>query len=326
MQNEHFQLTKISQARSIKLMSVKLSIVIPIYNEEKNIHELYRRLKGVVGDITKEHELIFINDGSKDDSLNLLCELHNHDSKVKIINFSRNFGHMPAIDAGLTYCSGEKIVIMDADLQDPPEVISKMWGKSEEGYDVVFGVKEKRKESILRKFLFSSFYRLLDKVSEHKMPLDAGTFSLIDKKIVKILNSLPERNKYFSGLRSWTGFKQTGVVYERGARFAGQEASLSRLIKLALDGMVSFSYIPLRLASFLGFIFATLAFAMIFFVIVTRIFFGFGIVGWASTISTVLLIGGVQLITLGIIGEYLARIYDEVKNRPEYIVAEKVGF
>ncbi len=307
-------------------MKPTLSIIVPIFNEEKNISPLYSRLKKTLIKITRSHEIIFVNDGSRDHSLQKIEGLRKKDKKVKIISFSRNFGHMPAVDAGLKYASGKKIVLMDADLQDPPEVIEKMWKKSKEGYEVVFGVKEKRKENIIRRILFKTFYRILNQISPYKMPLDAGTFSLIDRRIVDILASLPEKNKYLSGLRSWVGFKQTGVIYERGKRHAGESASLRRLTKLALDGMISFSYVPLRLASFIGFVCAIFSIIAVITVIILRIFFGWGLVGWASTMTAILLFSGIQLITLGIIGEYLARIYDEVKLRPEYIIFKKAGF
>lgn len=304
----------------------ELTVVIPVYNEEKNIAELYRRLKPVLKSITSRYEIIFVNDGSTDQTPAKLQRLRAKDRLVKIISFSRNFGHMAAIAAGLLHSSGKRIVLMDADLQDPPEVIPQMWEKAKLGFEVVYGIKIRRKEGLIRRLMFSSFYKILDLVSPYKMPANVGTFSLMDQKVAKILASLPERNKYLSGLRAWTGFSQTGIVYERGHRFSGQPASLRRLVKLALDGLVSFSYIPLRLATILGFFCAIIAFISIMVVLLLRIFFNFGIVGWASTLSTVLLMGGIQLITLGILGEYLARIYDEVKNRPEFIITEKTGF
>lgn len=307
-------------------MKPTLSIIIPVFNEEKNIPVLYARLKKVIDKIAVSHEIIFVNDGSTDGSLSQISSLRRVDKKVKVLSFSRNFGHMPAIDAGLKHASGEKVVLMDADLQDPPEIIEKLWQKSKEGYDVVFGIKEKRKENIVRRALFKIFYRILNQISPYKMPFDAGTFSLIDRRIVDILSTLPEKNKYLSGLRSWAGFKQTGVIYERGKRYAGNPASLRRLTKLALDGMISFSYLPLRFASFLGFVCAVLSIFAIITVIVLRVFFGWGLAGWASTMTAILLFSGIQLITLGIIGEYLARIYDEVKSRPEYIISKKEGF
>lgn len=307
-------------------MSTKISVVIPVFNEEDNVPVLYKRLKNVLAKITNYYEIIFVDDGSDDSTSQRLKALRKEDKNVKYITLSRNFGHMSALDAGLRHAVGEKVVIIDADLQDPPEIISKMYEKSLEGYDVVYGVKTKRKEGIFKRSLFNYYYKILDKISSYKMPLDAGTFSIIDKKVLTILKNLPERNKYFSGLRAWVGFKQTGVVYERSARMRGKPSSLRKLFKLALDGFFSFSYLPLKAASFFGFIFASIAFMMILFVIIGRIFFRLGIVGWASTLSAILLIGGVQLITLGIIGEYLARIYDQVKNRPEYIISDKKGF
>lgn len=305
---------------------MRLSVVVPVFNEEKNIPILHQRLKKTLQKITKDYEIIFINDGSSDKTKNKILQIRKSDKKTKLINFSRNFGHMSAVSAGLQHTRGEKIVLMDADLQDPPEVIFDMWQIAKKGFDVVYGVKEKRKENFLRRFLFTSFYRILDAISSYKMPLDSGTFSLMDRKVVEVLITLPEKNKYLSGLRSWVGFSQTGIVYERAARYAGKPMSIRKLTKLAIDGFVSFSYLPLRLASFLGFATALIAFVFIAIVMILRIFFGFGLVGWASTLSAILLLSGVQLITLGIIGEYLARIYDQVKSRPEYIISEKIGF
>lgn len=307
-------------------METKISAVVPIFNEEGNIEPLYKHIKSTFQNIDKNFEIVFINDGSVDRSLPLLKKLSRKDKRVKVLSFSRNFGHMSAINAGLAHSSGKKVAVMDADMQDPPHIIEKMYKKSLEGYDVVYGVKKKRKEGFFRKFLFKYFYRIMDKISSLKMPLDAGTFSVLDRKIVNIIVNLPEKNKYFSGLRAWTGFKQIGVVYERGKRYKGKEASLSRLFKLAMDGIVSFSFVPLRIASFLGFIFSAFAFILIIVLFVLKFFVNLGIVGWTSTISTILFIGGIQLITLGIIGEYLARIYDEVKRRPEYIIEEKINF
>ncbi len=304
----------------------KISAVIPIYNEEGNIEILYNKLQETFKKIDKNYEIIFVNDGSYDNSYKLLQKISKKNKKVKVVNFSRNFGHMAALNAGLTHSTGQKVAVMDADMQDPPYVIEKMYKKSLEGYDVVYGIKKKRKEALWRVYLMKLFYKMLDRISSLKMPLDAGTFSILDRKVVNIIVNLPEKNKYFSGLRAWTGFKQTGVVYERAKRFKGKEANLARLFKLAMDGIVSFSFVPLRIASFLGFVFSAFAFILIIVLFVLKFFVNLGIVGWTSTISTILLIGGVQLITLGIIGEYLARIYDEVKRRPEYIIEHKINF
>ena len=291
-----------------------------------NLPELYKRLTKTLKSITQRYEIIFINDGSTDNTESLIRKIRRNDKKVKAVSFSRNFGHMAAVNAGLQVARGQRVVLMDADLQDPPELITQMYRQSLRGSQVVYAVKEHRKEGPLRRFLFSLFYRLLNQISSYKMPLDAGTFSLMTKDVVKILNRMPERNKYFSGLRAWVGFKQSGITYKRGIRAHGKPASFRRLFSLALSGFLSFSYLPLRIASFLGFFFAGVAFVFILIVILLRIFFQIGIVGWASTMSAILLIGGVQLITLGILGEYLARIYDEVKQRPEYLISEKIGF
>lgn len=304
---------------------MKLSVILPVFNEEKNLPTLYKNLKVTLSSLSRSHEIIFVNDGSQDSSLHLLKKLRKKDRKVKIINFSRNFGHMPAIDAGLSLATGQKVVIMDADLQDPPSIIPKLYSKAKK-YEVVYAIKTNRKESITKKLMFSLFYYIIDKISPISLPRGAGTFSILDKKVVKILNTLPESNKYISGLRTWAGFSQASVTYERAARKTGKSKSITKLTKLALDGLISFSHLPLRIASLLGFVFAIVAFVFIFVVFVLKIFFQAGLVGWASTMSAILLIGGVQLITMGIIGEYLARIYDEVKRRPEYIISERIGF
>lgn len=307
-------------------MKFKISVVVPVYNEEKNIVILHSRLKKVLKKIGTNHEIIFVNDGSSDKTIVRLKKIRKSDRKVRIISFTRNFGHMQAVSAGLKETLGEKIVVIDADLQDPPETILPMWQKAKEGFDIVYGIKIKRKEGIVKRFLFSAFYDFLGKISKVKMPANAGAFSLLDKKVVKMINNLPERNKFFSGLRAWTGFSHVGIVYERNERYAGQAKPITKLFGMAIDGILAFSYLPLRLASIFGFVFASVSFIFIIVVVAARFFFDKGIIGWASTMSTILLIGGVQLITLGIIGEYLARIYDEVKNRPEYVISEKVGF
>lgn len=306
-------------------MTVNISVVIPVFNEEKNIPVLYERLKKELSLLSNSYEIIFVNDASSDKSIDEIKKIRKENKKVKFISFSRNFGHMSALNAGINFTKGEIVILMDADLQDPPEVISKMYNKLITGYDVVYGIKTNRKEGLIKKSLFRSFYIILNKISSFKMPLDSGTFSIMNKKVINILKNLPERNKYLSGLRSWVGFKQTGVIYERAKRYSGKPVSFGKLVSLAINGFVSFSYIPLRVATFFGFILAILSFVMILFVFFARFYLGWGIVGWTSTLTAILFIGGIQLITLGIIGEYLARIYDEVKNRPEYIISEKSG-
>jgi len=301
-----------------------ISVVIPVFNEDKNIPKLYHKLKKVLNKLSKSHEIIFIDDGSKDASLERIKSLRKKDKKVKAVCFSRNFGHMSAVSAGLSHARGRKVVIMDADLQDPPELIEKLYEKSK-SFDVVYAVKKKRKENFLFRLGFRIFYAIQTRVSVLPIPANAGTFSLIDQKVAKIITGLPEKNKFFSGLRAWSGFSQTHILYSRDARHSGKRKSLSALAGMALDGIFSFSYAPLRLASFLGFLLAGISLILASTVVAGRIFFNLGIVGWASTLTTVLFIGSVQLITLGIIGEYLARIYDEVKGRPEYIISGKMG-
>jgi len=304
---------------------MEISVVIPVFNEEENIPVLYKRLKKVLNGISLKHEIIFVNDGSRDNSLNEIKNLRKGDRKVKYLSFSRNFGHMASVSAGLKSTRGRCVCVMDADLQDPPRVITRMYKRLKKGNEVVYGVKKERKEGRIKRFLFSMFYSLLNVVAQVEMPLGAGTFCLMDRKVVDVINDLPERNKYFSGMRAWAGFRQEGVSYKRAARYAGKSVSYKKLFKLAMDGFISFSHIPLRIASIFGFIFAGGAFVSILVVMYLRLFVGISILGWASTISVILLIGGVQLITLGIIGEYLARIYDEVKGRPEYVVGERSG-
>lgn len=304
----------------------KISIIIPVFNEEKNISPLYTRLVKTLKQITKSYEIIFVDDGSQDKSLYEISKLRRKDHKVKFISFSRNFGHMPAVSAGIAHTRSEYTVIMDADLQDPPEIISLLYKQAKKGYEVVYAVKKQRKEGFFKVLLFNSFYKILNLVSTYKMPLDAGTFCIVNKRVITALNSLPEKNKYFSGLRAWTGFSQIGIVYERDPRLHGKASSFWKLARLALNGIFSFSYIPLRLASLFGFFIAFIALIGIILVIILRLYFGIGFIGWASTMVTILLLAGVQLITLGIIGEYLARIYDEVKNRPEYLIQKMVGF
>lgn len=303
---------------------MNLSVILPVHNEEANLQELYKRLSKSLKSITTSYEIVFVDDGSSDSTEKKIKQIITKDKKVKLLVFSRNFGHMAAVSAGLHHTRGKKVVVMDADLQDPPEVIPELYKKSKQ-FDIVYAVKNNRKESVLKRFLFRAFYRVIDKLTVLTMPANAGTFSLLDRKVVDLINKLPERNKYFSGLRVWTGYTQTKVDYERGARDRGSSKSIWQLFQLAFDGITSFSYLPLKLSSLLGFIIATFSFLMIIAVLIMRFYFDFGIVGWASTISVVLLIGGIQLITLGIIGEYLGRIYDEVKQRPEYVITKSYG-
>lgn len=303
------------------------SIIIPLYNEEKTIYELHRRLMASTALLDGPFEVILVDDGSVDRSMALMNDLHAKDERFKILSLSRNFGHQIAITAGMDVASGKAIILMDGDLQDPPELIPRMISLWKEGYHVVYTVKKSRKENPVRRVAFTAFYRVLRALSSIKIPLDAGNFSLMDQQVVQVLRDMPERNRYISGMRAWTGFKQTGIYYDREPRFAGKpQMSFRRLIRLALDGIFSFSNIPLRVAIYLGLFTALAAFAGGLIVIYEKLFTDKAILGWASTILSILFVGGMILLTLGVIGEYISRIYEEVKKRPLYIVREKKGF
>lgn len=303
------------------------SIVIPIYNEESTLPELRSRLVNATASLDTDYEVILIDDGSVDRSFELMREINALDSRFKILQLSRNFGHQIAISAGMDVAQGDAVILMDGDLQDPPELLSQMIAKWKEGYHVVYTVKRSRKEGRIKRWAFTAFYRVLYTVSSIRIPMDAGNFSLLDRRVVDVLRQIPERHRYISGLRAWVGFKQIGIEYDRGARFAGEpQMSIGRLFSLAFDGIFSFSNIPLRFATFVGFAAAAVSFAGGLFVIYEKLFTDKAILGWASTIVTITFLGGLTLMTLGIIGEYIGRIYDEVKQRPLYIISEAVGF
>lgn len=307
---------------------VRYSIVVPVYNEELIISETYRRLKEVMDQTNEDYELIFVNDGSKDSSHDLIYSICKKDKRVKLLDFSRNFGHQIAISAGLDNASGNAVVVIDADMQDPPEVILQMIEKWKEGYDVVYGTRIKREgEPILRRLAIKVFYRLMKKLTNYDIPVDVGDFRLIDKKVCNIIRSLPEKNRYLRGLVSWVGFKQTSIEYTRQGRIGGESKyPLNKLISLALSGITSFSYKPLRLASYLGFILSTLSFIYLVRVIYEKLFTNLEVVGWASSIAVSLFFNGIIFIILGVMGEYIGKIYEETKNRPLYILKEKTGF
>ncbi len=306
----------------------KISIVTPVLNEESVLSEFYNRVRKVLELNSVFFEIIFVNDGSTDKTPSILLNLHNKDSRVKIISFSRNFGHASAISAGLNFASGDATIVMDADLQDPPEVLESFIKKWKEGYHIVNGIKTKRKENFIKRFCYWFFYRLLSGVSSLKIPLDAGAFCLMDRRVVDIVNSLPERNRFLTGLRTWTGFRYYNLEFERADRFAGKtKYSLKKLFRLAADGIFSFSYVPLRLTAVLGFVIASISLIAILIVVYLRLFaHTLPVSGFASTIIVILFLGGMQLMTIGLLGEYIARIYDEVKRRPLYVIKEKKGF
>ena len=303
-------------------MQYKYSIVVPVFNEEKVLNELYRSLTIVMNKLRESYEIIFINDGSIDNSLEIMEKLHSKDKRIKIIDFSRNYGHQIAITAGIDYATGEAIVTIDADLQDPPKVIPELVKKWKEGYDVVYGVRKKREgENFFKKVTASIFYKFLNKITDINMPLDAGDFRLIDRKIANNLKTIREKNRYVRGLTSWIGFRQIGVLYDREKRFAGYtKYPLGKMLKLALDAVFSFSNYPLKIATYIGFLISGLSFLYLIYVLILKIFMDVTIQGWASTIVAILFLGGVQLICIGIIGEYIGRIGEEVKKRPLYII------
>ncbi|MCX8047075.1 MAG: glycosyltransferase family 2 protein [Anoxybacillus gonensis] len=306
---------------------VKYSVVIPVYNEALVIRETYKRLKRVMEQTDGAYELLFVNDGSKDDTLDMLKELAVRDDTVKYLDFSRNFGHQIAITAGMDYASGEAIVIIDADLQDPPELILEMIEKWKEGYDVVYAKRTKRKgETFFKKATAYAFYRLLRAATEIDIPLDTGDFRLIDRKVRDELVGMRERSRFVRGLVSWVGFKQTAIEYERDERFAGEtKYPLKKMIRFSLDGITSFSYKPLKLASLLGFLLSFVSVVWMIAVLYLKLFTHSTVTGWSSLVMTVLFFNGVVLIMLGVIGEYIGRIYDEVKHRPLYILKESWG-
>ena len=305
-----------------------MSIIVPIYNEEEVLPETYKRLTAVMQQFGEAYELVFVNDGSRDRSPYMLAELCEQDKNVKFINFSRNFGHQPAITAGMDYARGQAVVVIDADLQDPPELILDMAAKWREGFDVVYGKRTKRKgETIFKKVTAKFYYRLLKSMTKVEIPTDTGDFRLIDRKVCNAMKRMPERNRYVRGLVSWVGFKQTAVEYVRDERFAGEtKYPLRKMLKLAMDGITSFSYKPLKLATGLGFVFAIVSFIYLLVVIFLALFTDTTISGWASMMVVQLFSTGVILIVLGIIGEYVGRIFDEIKERPTYIVRETIGF
>lgn len=315
------------QGESTMADQKKISVVIPIFNEEHTIHELWRRLSSVLDQIGMPSEAVFVDDGSTDRSPALLKELCGQNPRVKVVRLSRNFGHQPALTAGIDHATGDAVVLMDGDLQDRPEAIADFVREWKSGQDVVYAVRASRKEKALMRGLFKGFYRLLAGFSGIHQPLDAGIFCLLDRKVVRVLQSMPEHNRYFPGLRAYSGFTQRGIPVERDARYSGSsQVRLGGLVKLALDAIFAFSYLPIRIATYLGLAVAGGAFCYLLLIAYYRLFTDKAILGWASTLGAVLFIGGLQLVMLGIVGEYVGRIYEETKKRPYYIVSEKHNF
>ena len=305
-------------------MKITYSIVAPIYNELANIPELYHRLKEVMDSANEPWELLLVDDGSTDGSTELICELAQQDRRVRPVIFARNFGHQIAITAGWDYARGDAVVVIDADLQDPPELILDMIKKWRDGYEVVFAVRAEREgESWFKLWTASLFYRIIYRITDVKIPLDTGDFRLMDRKVVNVLKQMRERHRFPRGMSAWVGFRQIGVEYRRAARVAGEtKYPFRKMFRLAINAVTSFSYFPLQVATFFGFASAGIAILAIPVVAYMRITGSQAFFGQASTLIAVLFLGGVQLISLGILGEYIGRLYDEAKGRPLYIVRE----
>jgi len=305
-------------------MTITYSIIAPIYNEIDNLSELYRRVKEVMDANGEPWELILVDDGSTDGSTEKIRELVAQDKTVRPVIFARNFGHQVAITAGWDYARGEAVVIIDADLQDPPEIILELAKKWKEGYEVVYAVRGEREgESWFKKFTAAAFYRLIYSITDVKIPVDTGDFRLMDRKVVNVLKQMKERHRFPRGMSAWVGFKQIGVTYKRAARLAGvTKYPFRKMFKLALNAITGFSYFPLQVATFFGFFSAGVSILAIPVVAILRLAGSHFFEGQTTTLISVLFLGGVQLISLGILGEYVGRLYDEAKGRPLYIVRD----
>lgn len=309
-------------------MTATYSIVIPVYNEADSLMELYRRLSPVMDQLDGSVELILVNDGSRDRSLVLIRSLREQDGRVCYLSLARNFGHQVAVTAGLNFTRGQAVVVLDADLQDPPELIPTLIEQWRQGYDVVYAQRSQRhRESWFKRSTAYLFYRLLKQLADVEIPIDTGDFCLMDRRVVEVLNAMPERNRYIRGLRSWVGFRQTAVVFERDPRFAGEvKYTFGKSLSLAVNGLVSFSKVPLRISTYIGLLASVLAIVMAGLVIYWRLFYPTSpLTGYAAIAVAIFFIGAVQLFSIGILGEYIGRIYEEVKNRPLYTLSEIDG-
>ncbi len=312
-------------ARSL-LPAPVISVVIPVFNEQENLPPLHDRLTQVLSQCEPAYELIFVDDGSRDRSVSLLRSLEACDPRVKVVELARNFGHQVAISAGLDHALGQGVIIMDADMQDPPEILPQFIAKWREGHDVVYAVREHRKESWFKRTAYALFYRLLQRIANIRIPLDAGDFCIMDKRVVEVLNGMPERNRFVRGIRSWVGLDQVGLAYERQARYAGESKyTFRRLLYLALDGLISFSFVPLRLISIAGFCVSIISFLLAVFYLIKKLTSGLSPPGFATLIVSLFFLAGIQLITIGVIGEYVGRIFEEVKRRPLYVLRRVTG-
>lgn len=306
----------------------KISVVVPMYYEEAVVEECYKRTKSVLGSLENyEHEIIFVNDGSTDNTLPLLEEIAKNDTNVKIISFSRNFGHQAAVTAGLKYVTGDCTMIIDSDMQDPPELLTDMIKLWEEGNEVIYAKRKTRKgESKFKLLTAKMFYKVLNGLSDVEIPKDTGDFRLADKKVIDVINSMPEHNKFLRGLFSWVGFKQVPFEYERQERFAGKtKYPLKKMLKLAGDGIISFSTKPLRLIGGLGIVSIFISIILLIYTLISYIFASDLEAGWTSMMVAITFFAGVQLVSIWMISEYIARIYDDTKQRPEYIISKKIN-
>lgn len=303
---------------------IQISIIIPVFNEEQVVVEMITRLHKCVSGMKVIYEMIFVNDGSSDSTLALLKEQANKDSSVRFVSFSRNFGHQNAVMAGIVHSRGEAIVIIDGDLQDPPELIPEMYAKYQEGYKVVYAKRKQRLgESVFKKATAKLFYKLLKKITSFNIPVDTGDFRLISREVADHLVNMGEGSKFLRGQIAWLGFKQTGVEFERQERKAGKtKYTFKKMLRLALDGITSFSNFPLQIATFLGFVFSFIAFLIILYALYSKFILNEVVTGWTSLMISSMFLGGIQLLCIGIIGEYISRISVDVKKRPPYIVEE----
>lgn len=302
----------------------RISVIIPVYNEAPNIAELYARTRAVL----PHCEIIMVDDGSSDRSLLEITELTKKDHQVKLIGFSRNFGHMIALSAGLDHASGEAVIMMDADLQHPPELIPELIKRWEAGADIVNTIRKDAKEAgFLKRTTAALFYGLINKIAKINLPANSADFRLLDRGVVETLRGIKERSRFLRGLISWVGYKQEFISYQAKERFAGRtKYSFSKMFSFALDGITSFSAFPLRLATYLGLLMSFFSFLYVLYAVYVKLFTNQAIAGWTSVLVAVLLIGSVQLVFLGVIGEYLSRVFDETKERPLYIISKKIGF
>lgn len=305
-----------------------LSVIVPIYNEEEVIHTLFERLQGVLSQLTMGYEIVFVNDGSSDSSLEKIEDLVKRNRLLRVICFSRNFGHQNAVIAGLEHCNGDCAVVIDADLQDPPELIISMLAEWEKGFHVVYGQRIRRRgESWFKKTTAMLFYRLLADISQVNIPINTGDFRLIDRKVIEVLKQMPEKNKFIRGMVAWVGFKQKAVLFERQERIAGKtKYPFRKMLQFAFTGIVSFSNMPLMVAVYLGFIVTIVSFLLSLYVVYLKLFTNATVIGWSSQVLAVLFMGGIQLLCIGILGLYIGKIINEVRGRPIYVIDKKINF